>query len=333
VKALAFNSAEDTKKYYDDRYLTGYMDAWDEPKIRMVSEIVDNLQIPTGAMVLDFGCGTGVFTRLLKDLLPSREVHGADISQTAVDVATQRHTDIRFFPINAATLAPLAGRFDVIFTHHVLEHVFDLDAFAHQIVPLLKPMATMIHILPCANPHSFEYEICALYPDGIDKTRGNRFFCEDPGHLRRMATDDVCRLFQPFGFKLKHSFYSNQFWGALRWVSETNPTFIGEFFDAKRAASKKGRVAFYHALCSALFWLRFPARMNFRQKFHGTPNASPRARLRSAILGIFGLTLFLPSLVFDRLITGLAKAEWKRRKNQPNGSEMALILNRASVST
>lgn len=333
MKALAFNTADDTKKYYDDRYLTGYMDAWDEPKIRMVSEIVHNLQIPAGAMVFDFGCGTGVFTRLLKDLLPRCEVHGADISQTAVDVATRRHADIHFFPINTATLTPLAGRFDVIFTHHVLEHVFDLDAIARQIVPLLKPTATMIHILPCANPHSFEYDICALYPDGIDKTRGNRFFCEDPGHLRRMATDDVCRLFQPFDFKLKHSFYSNQFWGALRWVSETNPTFINEFFDPGRATSQKGRIAFYHALCTALFWLRFPARMNFRQKFHGTPNASARARLRSAMLGVFGLMLFLPSLVFDRLITGLAKAEWARKKNQPNGSEMALILSRSSTTT
>jgi hypothetical protein len=116
-------------------------------------------------------------------------------------------------------------------------------------------------------------------------------------------------------------------------VSETNPTFIGEFFDAKRARAQKGRIAFYHALCTALFWLRFPARMKFREKFGGAPNASARARLRSALLGVAGLVLFLPSLLVDRLVTGMAKAEWSRKKNQPNGSEMALILGRARAST
>lgn len=328
MEALTFNTPEETKKYYDTRYLTGYMDAWDTPKIRMVSEIIGNLKIPDGAKVLDFGCGTGVFTHLLKGLLPRCDVRGADISETAVNSATQRHPDIRFFPITTTNLAPLAGSFDVVFTHHVLEHVFDLEAFARQLVPLLKPTATMIHILPCANPHSFEYEICALYPDGIDKSRGNRFFCEDPGHLRRMATDDVCRLFQPFSFKLKDSFYSNQFWGALRWVSETNPTFIREFLDARRASTQKGRVLLYYRLCSALFWLRFPARMNFRQKFVPGTKVSLHARLRSTALGLLGLALFLPSLVFDRLIIVLSEAEWKKRKKQPNGSEMALIFGR-----
>ena len=66
--------------------------------------------------------------------------------------------------------------FDFIFSHHVLEHVFDIKEVAAQINQRAKNSSAMLHIFPCGNPGSYEYKLCKNRIDGINTKMENRFF-------------------------------------------------------------------------------------------------------------------------------------------------------------
>ena len=77
----------------------------------------------------------------------------------------------------------------------------------------MKPSSSFLHILPCGNEGSFEHTICLLKKDGINKEMGNRFFFEDPAHIRRLSTDELNTMVAKFGFNLTKDYYSNQYYG------------------------------------------------------------------------------------------------------------------------
>ncbi len=63
-----------------------------------------------GKKVLDYGCGTGKFSRILKDA--GAEVVGVDISEKELAIAKERHPDIPFYVLSGMP-AELDGTFDV----------------------------------------------------------------------------------------------------------------------------------------------------------------------------------------------------------------------------
>ena len=83
--------------FYDARYEEGYMEEWDELKKSKVKEVLLQLNLPQKGNALDFGCGNGVFTRIIKDVLPQWEVYGVEISKIAVANAQKKHKDCVFF--------------------------------------------------------------------------------------------------------------------------------------------------------------------------------------------------------------------------------------------
>jgi len=66
--------------------------------------------------VLDFGCGSGLFTRCLGDLLPERSVVGSDFHPDAPAELRDRP----YLPIDRLSDDP--GGFDLIMAMHVIEH-------------------------------------------------------------------------------------------------------------------------------------------------------------------------------------------------------------------
>jgi trans-aconitate methyltransferase len=125
--------------------------------------------------VLDFGCGNGVLTDVVRQALSGDwEVLGVDLSEIAVENAKQRYPHCTFFTLDAPELE--TKKFDLLFTHHVLEHVSDLSQTFQTFHELLNPSSAMLHILPCGNSASFEQRICLWRKEGIDPQLGNRFF-------------------------------------------------------------------------------------------------------------------------------------------------------------
>ncbi|MFA4942497.1 MAG: class I SAM-dependent methyltransferase, partial [Patescibacteria group bacterium] len=149
-----------SKEFYESRYLDGYMDDWPTEKKLRITEIIKSLNLPETGEALDFGCGNGVFSEVLKKSLPSWKIYGCDISETAILNAAKKLPNCTFFINNDQKY--ISKKFDFVFTHHVLEHVFDIKKSAEQINQRLKEKSSMLHIFPCGNPGSYEFKLCNL---------------------------------------------------------------------------------------------------------------------------------------------------------------------------
>jgi 2-polyprenyl-3-methyl-5-hydroxy-6-metoxy-1,4-benzoquinol methylase len=185
--AIDLLDANQSKAFYDRRYSDGYMDEWPAEKKQRVLELIRGHGLPTSGEALDFGCGTGVFAEVIQQALPHWKVSGCEISETAIKIAAKRFPSMEFFLLGDS-LPASNHKFDFIFSHHVFEHVPSVADTCGQIRSMCKPGGTVLLVLPCGNEGSLEWKICHLRRNGIDTSRGNRWFFEDPGHLRRLTT-------------------------------------------------------------------------------------------------------------------------------------------------
>ena len=72
--------------------------------------------------VLDFGCGTGTSSRLLREIFPLAEVLGLDVSAKSLEVARQLHGNLRIKFASPAEYRPEA-RFHLAFCNGVFHHI------------------------------------------------------------------------------------------------------------------------------------------------------------------------------------------------------------------
>lgn len=309
-------------KFYEDRFAKGYVDEWPLEKKQRVGEVIQSLGLPASGTALDYGCGNGVLTEVLQEALPNWIIEGGDLSETAVANSSVRYPHLRFYVLTEGNIGH--QKYDFVFTHHVLEHVYDLDRAWEELIGLLKPTGSMLHILPCGNPGSLEHRLCVLRTDGISPQQDNRFFFEDEGHLRRLSTDDLTRRAAASGFRLARAYYANQYYGAIDWVTASPHEFVLRLTDGTNATDGWAR----EKLRWFRWYLAFIARLRqFLKEYERIRKKSPKALKHSAFqVGTWGL--FVLSDRLDRLLKGLTASEWKTRKAQRNGSEMYLYFSK-----
>lgn len=310
-------------EFYQERYAHGYMDEWPIEKKRRIFEVVRALELPGNGEAIDFGCGNGVLTDVVRQALPPAwRVYGTDISAIAVENARRRHPNCTFFDPGAAEFR--GKKFDFLFTHHVLEHVPDLSEALVEMDGFLKDRSAVLHILPCGNEGSLEHWICVHRKDGIDPQLGNRFFFEDEGHVRRLSTDQVSALYSVRGFVLESEYYSNQYHGSIDWITQAGLRFIRSLVDPSSASDEgtRRRLSKLRRKLLVASVLRFPA---------GVVEGKVRRKNRTArdylVLGL-GLPLYAFAKAMDLYLKRNSLGEWRSRSADRNGSEMYLFFKR-----
>jgi SAM-dependent methyltransferase len=309
-------------EFYEDRYEKGYMEEWDDLKKNKVKEVLKELNLPSKGKALDFGCGNGVFTRLIKDIFPDWEVYGVEISSIAVKNARKRIPDCLFFEAKEA--AAYFGQFDFLFSHHVIEHVQDINETFDIINAYLKKTSSQLHVLPCGNVGSYEYELSILKRNGIEKEKDNRFFFEEPGHLRRLTTKEFAEYESNFGFKLENAWYSNQTDGAINWITKSSPRFVKKLTDSTDAldinAKEKLEKLRKYLLSLTYSQFAYTKYLEIKNKW----NKTIVDRIKLAIL-------FFPAMIAKsnyQIWDKKAAEEWNRQKKNEKGSEMFLYFKR-----
>jgi len=121
---------EDQVKWYDKMHKSHQVQHEDFLKF---------LKIKEPRTVLEVGCGTGVYPIKLKELFSDKEYTGTDISETAIKQCKQNSS----FEFIAGDFLELnfTKKFDLVFSHAVVDHVYDMDAFVLKIVELTKQFA------------------------------------------------------------------------------------------------------------------------------------------------------------------------------------------------
>ena len=315
---------EEAKRFYENRYEMGYMDEWPKDKKQRVFEIISDLNLPERGVALDFGCGNGVFTDVMQQALPKWKIYGCDISKNAIENAKKRFPDCSFFVSDNKQSIDM--KFDFLLSHHVLEHVFDIVLTMNEMNFLLKPISFVLHIFPCGNEGSFEYKVCKMRKDGINKKMENRFFFEDEGHIRRLTTEQTNELMYNYGFALEKAFYSNQYYGALQWISKYNKEFILNFTDKTKAVDKKNRRKLNNIRMKLLFF-------NWCQTFVKNNSQKSNFKLlgisfKKNVKAVFKIIILPFTKIIVQYINMKSKREWVKNKTQQNGSEMYLSYSR-----
>jgi len=290
-------------------------------KKQRVLEVIKSLNLPETGDVLDFGCGNGEFTVVIKQALPKWNVYGIDISSIAVDNAKKRYPNCLFFLPSDVGFD--GKRFDFLFTHHVLEHVHDVSEAWLEINSYLKANASILHILPCGNKGSFEYKVCLLRKDGINKDMEDKFFFEDIGHLRRLNTDQMNRYAVKYGFNLDVDYYSNQFYGAIKWITQESLSFILGMTNTKKATDlfSAFKLICLRIILLIIKFMRFPANtIDYKRK-------SMKSYRYYFLFSM--LLIFYPFSKFtNSCLQYMSNSEWKSERSKKNGSEMYLYYKR-----
>ncbi len=308
--------------YYDDLYKEGYMDEWEESKKNRISEILKSLSLPAKCKILDFGCGTGVFSNLIKSIYPESEVVGCEITDVALQIAKAKNKNCTFL-LNEEVLK-LKNTFDFVFSHHVLEHVPSIETTLVEISSVCKENAVVLHILPCGNIGSYEYNLTNCVVNGIDKNMGNRFYYEDPGHLRRLTSNELIAANNEHGFKIKSSFFANQYYGALSWIAKSNISNILGLTDYNKANSPKNKNCLMVQRFKLMgLFLLFIIPKYFMVSWHAKPK-----KVKHVFFIVFFLIPFLLLYPFFTYFNTKVDNEWTLGKSKENGSEMYLLFIR-----
>ena len=89
--------------------------------------------------VLEVGCGAGIYPIKNKELLPGMSYTGIDISKTAIEYC-KKNSSFEFICGDILKME-LPNKFDFVFSHAVIDHVYDIDGFIKKLVSLCRKYA------------------------------------------------------------------------------------------------------------------------------------------------------------------------------------------------
>jgi 2-polyprenyl-3-methyl-5-hydroxy-6-metoxy-1,4-benzoquinol methylase len=197
-------SWEELQPYYDEGY-SAYNPARDvslndDEVVRMARQTNSYRHLPlqTDKRLLDVGCGAGVFLRISKKL--GAIVQGVEPSAFAAEVARKQGLDV-FCGTLEEFAEETTGRFDVITSHHVMEHVPNPVETLRTMKSLLAPGGLVWIAVPNAGYtlaralkgkwHSADlpYHLMQFSPESMARAA-----TEAGLHVRRQRTQSIPHL-------------------------------------------------------------------------------------------------------------------------------------------
>ena len=199
-KILATESPEDRGRQYQELYTQvyrlqreGVQGESQEGSPANCARLVLTFQRElAGKSVLEVGCGTGLFLDRLAAMLPHGHVCGLDTSEVTLP---QGHAAIRFLRKDIVSFQ-LERRFDVVYSHQVLEHIAPADIPTHlaSVYAALRTRRKIIVILP--NKFWGPQDITRI----VDNTYSGRVPAQG-SHLNESSYTELEPQLEAYGFR------------------------------------------------------------------------------------------------------------------------------------
>lgn len=96
------------------------------------------LEYNNNAIFLDLGCGDGIFTASLADIIGTKNIFGIEAFEENIPKCESKNISVKSCNLNGEF--PFESNFfDAVHSNQVIEHLYDLDNFINQIHRTLKP--------------------------------------------------------------------------------------------------------------------------------------------------------------------------------------------------
>lgn len=151
--------------------------------------------VPTGARVLDVGCGTGSVARILADTRDANVI-GVEPDESRASVAAARGVDVRAGVLSEAIVKEL-GQFDVVLFADVLEHLAEPVPLLLLAREALKPDGAVIASVPNVAHWSVRMELLIR-----GRFRYEATGIMDATHLRWFDTVNLRMMFHAAGMQI-----------------------------------------------------------------------------------------------------------------------------------
>ncbi len=316
-----------TKEFYDEKYKKGYMGNnrhgdWSHTDIQLlrIKETLGQISIAP-RKILDYGCGQGAWIDLLSTIFPKARLSGIDISDVAIAKAKTRFPKYYFNTFDGRR-APFSDEsFDLIFSYHVLEHVYNIEASINDISRMIKKGGNACIILPCGNKNSFEERIMNWMKDGKETSlEGYMVYHYESsiGHLRRMTSQETIGLFKRNGLTLVKEFYSNHFFGWIDWlVRGHNSKDINEVLSSQQTINFSAKVKLQTTIRGLLLlnWIINKKSLDLSKRRN-----PPKQVAVFAVKALAKIT--------DRLVVLFSFLEWRFFRQRRNGSAQFLVFKK-----
>ena len=99
-------------------------------------------------LIMDMGCSTGQFTRVLVSEFGESRVHGADISKKSIERCQKRNPKLTFRHIGNEFYRENEGKYQHVLLSHVLEHVDKPARMLKKLQSLLRKDGSLIVSVP-----------------------------------------------------------------------------------------------------------------------------------------------------------------------------------------
>jgi ubiquinone/menaquinone biosynthesis C-methylase UbiE len=165
---------------------------------RLIDIFVRLSGLPQGAHVADLGCGSGVFSNLLR--LRGYTCTGVDLSPALIDIARAKFPGIDFIEGDVERLAFPDASFDGVLLGGVLHHLPDPSRCAAEVMRILKPGGKFVAFDPNrTNPFMYLYRdrSSPFYsPVGVTENE------------RPVLAHEIAATFRAAGFRVGTEFHS-----------------------------------------------------------------------------------------------------------------------------
>jgi ubiquinone/menaquinone biosynthesis C-methylase UbiE len=188
------------------RLLLGSFDVGQRIRQNTVMSAIKRLN-PEGKLILDAGCGDGLYTAWLAYKHPTTKITGVDLNPTSIDKARQLQ---HLLPVDNLKLyqadlsKPFANScYDLAYCIDVLEHIQDDDLVLKNLALALKPTGTLLLHAPLSNQKRYFKSFRSW---------------QQNDHVRQGYQEDNLKAkLELNGFKLISTQYTFGWAGALAW--------------------------------------------------------------------------------------------------------------------
>ncbi|HUZ02850.1 MAG TPA: class I SAM-dependent methyltransferase [Thermomicrobiaceae bacterium] len=141
----------------------------------------------TRGRLLVLGCGAGRYVRALARVRTDLELHGGDLSLTALHEARGRDARHHYVGLDASRLPYREASFDAVVFFDLLEHVPDYRQMLDEITRVLVPGGVLHLFVPLEAQRGTVYWLLR----GSRRLPINRWKRDHVGHVNRFRAEDV----------------------------------------------------------------------------------------------------------------------------------------------